>query len=145
MSEDIKYYLNLPYDIHIETDSEDGKPVYYAYILELGKHAWYGKGYTREEALKSLDEAKKDIIEYSIENNKPIPEPSRKIDEELPSGKFIVRTNPIIHKQLLDQSKEIGISFNLLVNQLLVRNSIITDVKNLISEKFKELFEDQYH
>lgn len=68
--------MKLPYEVLIETEFDEGKRVYYAYINELGMHACYGKGYTREEALKSLDEIKVDIISYLLENNKPIPKPS---------------------------------------------------------------------
>lgn len=139
MSKDLTYYLNLPYEIRIETDIDEGKKVYYAYISELGRHACYGKGNTREEALSSLDEVKKDIIASYLEHNNPVPEPSAPIEDILPRGKFVVRTNPIIHKRLLDQSRQMGISLNLLVNQLLVHNAQSVELKNYFDQKFDRL------
>ncbi|KPK95549.1 hypothetical protein AMJ80_04980 [bacterium SM23_31] len=139
MLNSLKYYLELPYDVHIETHIVEGKNVYYAHIEELGKHACYGKGSTREKALRSLDETKKNIISYLLKKGKAIPNPAPRIDEDLPSGNFVVRTNPHLHQQIAEQAKSLGISLNLYVNQLLARNVLFEEVKNYFDPQFDKI------
>lgn len=136
MYKKLEDYLKLPYEIHIETDYDEGlnKNVYYAHINEFGKNVCYGRGYSHEEALKSLNEVKKDIISYYIKKRIPIPEPIPKIDEDLPSGKFLIRTSPNIHQQLIKQAKQTGISLNLFVNHLLTKNMQMTEINKKLDE-----------
>lgn len=103
-------------------DEDEGRYFYIAYHEEFGKYSCRGEGQTADEAIKSLDAERKDLIEILIEKGKPVPEPSTDNNETLPSGNFPVRTSPIMHQRLLKMAKERNISLNLLVNQLLSQN-----------------------
>jgi predicted HicB family RNase H-like nuclease len=144
MNKNLQYYLKLPYDIHIETvyDEIAKEKVYYAYIDELGRFACYGEGRSIKEALKSLEEVKKDLISYYITKGTPIPEPEPKIEKELPSGNFVVRTAPLLHMQLAEQAKRAGVSLNLFVNNLLAQNLAqyqLSEIKDYFDVKFNEI------
>lgn len=151
MSRDLKYYLDLPYEIHVETDFDEGKRVYYAYISELGKHACYGKGDTIQAAVRELEATKKTVISYYLEKGVPIPEPHPKSEDELPSGNFVVRTSPLIHRQLIEQANRLGISMNLYVNQLLAQHLQSEDIKACVERlttvlgKMEKTCEDLQH
>jgi len=142
MSKDIKYYMELQYKIHIETtyDEDEKEKVYYAYIAELGKLSCYGRGNTIEEALKSLEDEKSEVIKYYLEKGIPIPEPE--LEKELPSGNFVVRTTPLLHMQLAEQAKRAGVSLNLFVNNLLAQNLAqyqLSEIKDYFDVKFNEI------
>jgi len=151
MSKDLEYYMELPYPIHIETtyDEDEKEKVYYAYIAELGKLSCYGRGNTIEEALKSLEDEKSEVIKYYLEKGIPIPEPE--LEKELPSGNFVVRTTPLLHMQLAEQAKQAGVSLNLFVNNLLAQNLAnyqLSEIKDYFDLKFNEMqdcFEQSKH
>jgi len=115
---DLKYYLNIDYPIVIEKDEYEGEQWYIAYSKELGKYSCYGRGSTKEEALKSFEVEKASFIEMLLDMGKPIPEPDVKPDRTY-SGFFNVRTSPFLHEMLVEQAKENNVSLNLYLNQLL--------------------------
>jgi len=119
-----KYYMDLPYTVHIEEQKDEDGHFFYAYIDELGKYTCYGVGKSIEEALKSLEVAKEVTIEDILAAGKAVPLPKEE-EEVLPSGRFVVRTSPRLHAQLTEQARKEGISLNLLVNILLSQNIVL--------------------
>lgn len=115
---DLQYYMNLEYNIILERIESEGEGYYIAYSNELGKYACYGRGESHSEALNSFIEEKQTFIEYLFNEGAEIPEPVNKSDEKY-SGVFNVRTSSIIHSSLVTQAKELDISLNLYLNQIL--------------------------
>jgi len=113
----LDHYLSLQYDL-IVAHLGDGEMAFKAYAKELDQDAFYGLGSTREEAIESFEEVRSELIPYYFENDIPIPKPESK-EENLPSGKFLVRTSPYTHKHLIDLALDQGMSLNATVNKVL--------------------------
>jgi predicted RNase H-like HicB family nuclease len=109
MNKEISYYLSLPYKTILEFEHEDKSWV--AYCPELGRGTCYAIGESKSEALELLEETKKTIFEYAIEEGKKIPEPVSD-DDELPSGNFILRLPRTTHKKLKAEAENEGVSLN---------------------------------
>ena len=71
MSKDLSYYMRLPYTAVLEADSESSGFV--ASIPLLNRCLTCGD--TREEALRNLDDAKRQWLTTALERKVPIPEP----------------------------------------------------------------------
>ena len=71
----IDYYMNLDYDIFIEQLPEEDGGGFIAYIPFLGKDMFTASGDTVEEALRILEDVKRDQFEYMLEQGIPIREP----------------------------------------------------------------------
>lgn len=137
-NKDLKYYKALEYNIIIEKEEEKGESWYIAYTNELGKFACYGRGETQIEALNSLIEEKEAFIEYLFNEGQSIPEP-KKGGSERYSGIFNVRTSPSIHANLVNQAKEMDISLNLYLNQVLAAAANKGNIKNVVMDKLFEI------
>lgn len=135
---DLKYYQNLEYGIRIELTKESEHPFYMAYCDELGKYACYGRGETQMVAIQEFLEEKNSFIEYLFNSGETIPEPKGDENERF-SGFFNVRTSPIIHALLVSQSKELGISLNLYLNQILSAATEKKGIENCVLDKLSEL------
>ena len=116
-------------------DEDEGQYYYIAWHEEFGKYSCRGEGETADEAFESLDVERADLIDILLEKGKPIPEPIAENDEILPSGNFPVRTSPVIHQRLLKMAKEMKISLNLLVNQLLTQNLTCEQIFQYFDER----------
>ena len=134
----LDYYKNLEYSIIVEKQEADDESWFIAYSSELGKIACYGRGYTRAEAIDSFLEEKDAFIEYLFDEGKSIPEPC-KLEYEKYSGFFNVRTSPIIHANLVHQARELGVSLNLYLNQLLSAAIERNNLNNNVLSKLTEL------
>jgi len=75
MKKDLNYYLNLRYKIELIPIPEEDGGGWRAEIPELGRYAFVGDGETVEEALRSLEETKKDYFEDWYKKGIEIPEP----------------------------------------------------------------------
>lgn len=109
-------YMKLPYKIELYPDVEEGG--YAVACPELP--GCLSCGETIEEAIESIEDAKKAWFDAAIEDGYPIPEPS-KIDDY--SGQFKIRMPKSLHKKLAEQSKAEGISMNQYCIYLLSMNS----------------------
>lgn len=69
--------LNYPVHIYQVIDEEDGDVYFYAFLPDFGHAACSAVGDTPGEALQALENVKKDVIQHYLENNKPLPEPSK--------------------------------------------------------------------
>jgi predicted HicB family RNase H-like nuclease len=100
------YYLNLPYTIILERWDDAKNPYWVARVAELPHCMIHGD--TPEEAIKEIEEVKKDWITSNLKRGLNIPEPSpRKY-----SGKMILRISPTLHKLLAHRAEVEGMSLN---------------------------------
>ena len=111
---DLAYYLDLSYPVQLSHQSEDDDEYWLAEILDLP--GCMADGSNPDEALKSLEEAKRLGIETQIEDGYEVPEPAQAHDY---SGKFLVRMPKSLHHGLAVQAKREGVSMNQYVISLL--------------------------
>lgn len=137
-NKDLQYYKDLAYNIIVEKQEMDGETWFIAFTNELGKFACYGRGETQIEALNSFMEEKEVFIEYLFNKGESIPEPKND-DSEKFSGFFNVRTSSIIHANLVHQAKELNISLNLYINQILAASIESNRIENTIMNKLGEI------
>ena len=139
---DLQYYKALDYNIIIEKQEMDNESWFIAYTNELGKFSCYGQGITQIEALKDFHKEKDDFIEYLFNESKIIPEPKKEESYNF-SGIFNVRTSSIIHANLVNQAKDLNISLNLYLNQILAsaveRKTVECEIMNKLSEITSQL------
>lgn len=137
-TKDLKYYKSLIYNIVVEKQEEEGDIWFIAYTNELGKIACYGRGESQIEALTSFMEEKDSFIEYLFNEGETIPEP-KIAESNRYSGFFNVRTSSIIHANLVQQAKELDISLNLYINQILASGIESKRIEGIIMDKLGEI------
>ncbi len=118
--------LSWRYDIVFRKELVNGQQRFVAYTRELDPDVIYGIGETREEAEKSLNKVKEAVFEHYIQRGVEIPRPLE--DERLPSGKFVVRTQPRVHAKLLRIAKRDKVSLNTLVHTLLANYTTMDEL-----------------
>ncbi|WP_373893572.1 toxin-antitoxin system HicB family antitoxin [Virgibacillus sp. CBA3643] len=134
MSKDLKYYLSLDYNIDLQPIAEEDGGGWLASLPEL--EGCMSDGATQTEALKNLEDAKVDWLEFCIENSLPIPEPKIYTNEY--SGKFTLRVGKTVHKKLVKASEQEGVSVNNLVNGFVNAGLQETVGSNYFPELVKE-------
>lgn len=135
---DLTYYLSLIYDLVIRQRTIDGSTEYMVFANELEKDVFYGVGCTIQEAIESFHDAKSEIFELYIEKGLQIPEP-RKHDDCLPSGRFLLRTSPKIHRDLIKCAKENKQSLNAYVNAVLQQACTYEDFFNIAKRELSNM------
>lgn len=144
---DLNYYMSLDYPIIVEKQKEGEESWYIAYTSAFGKYACYGQGDTATEAIERFYQEKDIFIAFLFNEGENIPEPSPVSDKF--SGVFNIRTSPVIHAKMVEQAKEMGISLNLYLNQILSAaveqrkndHQIINKLSQLCSQLEKHHFE----
>lgn len=109
-------YMKLPYKIELYPDVEEGG--YTVACPELP--GCLSCGETIEDAIASIEDAKRAWFDAAVEDGYPIPEPC-KVDDY--SGQFKIRMPKSLHKKLAEQSRAEGISMNQYCIYLLSMNS----------------------
>ena len=106
IEKDLEYYSKLPYTLILE-QCDDGKgPYWVARVAELPHCLIHGD--TPEEAVREIEEVKRDWIKSNLERGLPIPEPRpRKY-----SGQIALRISPSLHKLLVYRAETEGMSLN---------------------------------
>ena len=103
---DLEYYVKLSYTIILE-QWDDGKgPYWVARIAELPHCLIHGD--TPEEAVREIEEVKRDWIKSNLERGLPIPEPRPRNY----SGQIRLRITPSLHKLLTYRAETEGMSLN---------------------------------
>ena len=105
--EDVKKYLNLPYNYIIHPVNDESGFYFYARVLELD--GCQSTGETFEEAYKNLMEAMEGWIEAKLEGGFEVPLP---VGYENFSGKFVIRMPKSLHYKLSIEAKQEGVSLN---------------------------------
>ncbi len=116
----LDYYLSLDYDVKVVRVEDDGDFLYKAYASELDSSAFYGVGATKAEAINSFEEVRRNLFEHFFERGIPTPEPQRE-EQDLPSGRFLLRTTSDVHARLTELARSKNQSLNAFVNDILVR------------------------
>jgi antitoxin HicB len=113
MEKDLNYYMNLPYTIILE-ERDDGRGRYVAArIKELPGCLSHGD--TPEEAVRDIQDAKREWLESNMEDGLPIPEP------QTYTGQFHLRITPALHKSLAQMAELENTSLNHDLATLLAR------------------------
>jgi len=102
-----KEYLDLPYNILIRHIKDESGTYYFAQVQELD--GCMSDGATLEEAHANILEAMEGWIETRLEAGFPIPMP---ISNNNYSGKFIVRLPKSLHRRLVIEAENEGVSLN---------------------------------
>jgi predicted RNase H-like HicB family nuclease len=114
----IDQYMKLPYKIEVIPDVDDGG--YGVCIPDLP--GCLSTGESIEEAIRNIEEAKKEWITAAIEEGLTIPEPSPEADLSSYSGQFKLRIPKSLHRSLSEHAKKEGISMNQYCLYLLTKN-----------------------
>jgi antitoxin HicB len=104
MNKDLDYYLNLPYTIELIPEPGGG---WFVGIKELP--GCMTDVDSPEEALREINEIKREWLEIALEEGLTIAEP--KLDEEY-SGKFNLRVPKSLHRKLAEAAEADGVSLN---------------------------------
>lgn len=107
-------HANLDYPVELFRRDDEGDQYWVAEIPDLP--GCVADGDTPEEAVESLEEAKRLWIEARLENGHPIPEPT---DTRGYSGRLLLRMPKSLHRKLAAQSRREGTSLNMYVVSLL--------------------------
>jgi len=95
------------------TWSEDDNE-YIGLCVEFPSLSWLDK--TQEDALKGIRKVVTDVVEDMQAHGEKVPEP---IACKHYSGKFMVRVLPEVHRNLVIEAEEAGVSLNRLINSKL--------------------------
>lgn len=132
MKKDLKYYLGLRYQITITPIAEERGGGYEAAIPQLGRYTFVGDGDTIENAIKNLNKIKKEYFKNFLKERIAISEPEKGDEEH--SGRILLRLPKYIHKALLEQARNAGISLNQHISNLVAFGIPIHELKKTIKE-----------
>lgn len=113
VNKDLEYYLHLPYTITVKRGTGDGAEYWIARVLELPHCMTHGA--TPEEALRDIEDAKREWLKSNLEAGLPIPEPAKF------TGQYHLRMPPSLHEALALKSESEGISLNQFIITTLAR------------------------
>lgn len=124
----LEYYTKLPYNIIVEQWDDGNGPYYVARVVELPHCLIHGD--TPEEAIKEIEEVKKDWIKSNLERGLKIPEPvSHKY-----SGQIRLRIPPSLHRIIVDRARVENVSLNQYMATALAQSVGLSD---MVKEKAK--------
>lgn len=112
----IEYYMQLPYSILLHEVDDDAERYWIAEVPELPGCKSHGS--TVEEAVKSVEEAKKDWILDSLEKGEEVPIP---VERERYSGKTLLRMSRSLHRALSLMAEAEKLSLNQLIVTILAK------------------------
>jgi len=137
MKKDLTYYMKLKYKIEIIPIPKNRGGGFEASIPQLGSYAFVGQSETAEEALKDLEETKKENFEEYIEKGIEIPEPEEPKREF--RGDFLLRMPTFLHESLYAGAKENNVSLNQYINYLLTTCMTLDSLEKKIGELAQEV------
>lgn len=111
----LEYYESLPYTIIVEQWDDGSGPYWVARVAELPHCLIHGD--TPEEAIKEIQQVKRDWIKSNLERGLKIPEPAL----HKYSGQIRLRIPPSLHKLLWDRAIVEDTSLNQFVTTALAR------------------------
>lgn len=131
VKKDLEYYAKLPYTIILE-QWDDGKGTYWvARVAELPHCLIHGD--SPEEAIREIEEVKKDWIKSNLERGLNIPEPRpRKF-----SGQIRLRISPSLHRLLAFRAETEGMSLNQYMSTMLA-TSVGLSIERAAAKKVKD-------
>ncbi|MBM2825516.1 MAG: hypothetical protein HW402_1180 [Dehalococcoidales bacterium] len=132
----IEYYTQLPYSILLHQVEDEGKKYWIAEVPELPGCKSHGS--TVEEAVESVEEAKKDWIEDSLEKGEDVPVP---VERESYSGRILVRMSRSLHRALSLMAESEKLSLNQLIVTILAKEVGRLDILNRVEDKIDRLLD----
>ncbi len=109
----LEYYLRLPYTVTLKHGTGDGAEYWIARVLELPHCMTHGA--TPEEALRDIEDAKREWLKSNLEAGLPIPEPAKF------TGQYHLRMPPSLHEALTLKSESEDVSLNQFIITALAR------------------------
>lgn len=106
IEKDLEYYSKLPYTIILEQWDDGNGPYWVARVAELPHCLIHGD--TPEEAVREIEEVKRDWIKSNLGRGLSIPEPRPRNY----SGQIRLRITPSLHKLLTYRAETEGMSLN---------------------------------
>ncbi len=134
MKEDIIKILGYSYVVQQLPDDEEGG--YNLFIPVLGKLSCRAYGDTFEEAYSNLC----DVLAYFVQEYKdkgielPKEQDDESIEEEIFSGRTVLRMPKDMHKQLAVSAKRNGISLNTYLVSLLEKESTMEEMMSILTK-----------
>lgn len=132
----IEYYMQLPYSILLHQVEDEGEKYWIAEIPELPGCKSHGS--TVEEAVKSVEEAKKDWITDSLEEREEIPIP---VERDRYRGRILVRMSRSLHHALSSMAESEKLSLNQLIVTILAKEVGRLSVLNRVEDKVDRLLD----
>ncbi len=132
----IEYYAQLPYPILLHQVEDEGVKYWMAEIPDLPGCRSHGA--TLEEAIDSVEEAKRDWIADSLDARESVPVP---VDRARYSGKTLVRMSRSLHRALALLADSEKLSLNQLIVTILAKEAGRLDVLNRAEDKMDRLLE----
>jgi antitoxin HicB len=130
----IEYYMQLPYSILLHEIEDEGEKYWIAEVPELPGCKSHGS--TIGEAVKNVEEAKKDWILDSLEEGDEIPTP---IERDRFSGKTLVRMSRSLHRALSLMAESEKLSLNQLIVTTLAKEVGRLGVLNRVEDKLDKV------
>ncbi|OGO24306.1 MAG: hypothetical protein A2Z28_00155 [Chloroflexi bacterium RBG_16_51_9] len=130
----VDYYMQLSYSILLNEVEDDGQKYWLAEVPELPGCKSHGSNV--EEAVKSLEEAKRDWIQDSLENGEQVPVP---VERDRYSGKTLLRMSRSLHRALSLMAETEKISLNQLIVMTLAKEVGKFSVLNPVGHKIDDL------
>ncbi|MBI2851272.1 MAG: toxin-antitoxin system HicB family antitoxin [Chloroflexi bacterium] len=113
-NKDLEYYLELPYTITLKRGTGDGGEYWIARVLELPHCMTHGAA--PEEAIRDIEDAKREWLRSNLEAGLPIPEPAKF------TGQYHLRMPPSLHEALTLKSESEDVSLNQFIITALARS-----------------------
>ena len=132
----IEYYAQLPHPILVHQIEDEGVKYWMAEIPDLPGCKSHGA--TVEEAIASVEEAKRDWIADSLDAGESVPVP---VDRVRYSGKTLVRMSRSLHRGLALLADSEKLSLNQLIVTILAKEAGRLDVLNRAEDKMDRLLE----
>ena len=136
----IEYYMRLPYSILLHEVEDEGEKFWIAEVPELPGCKSHGS--TVEEAVKSVEEAKKDWILDSLKKGEEVPTP---IERDRYSGRMLVRMSRSLHRSLALIADAENLSLNQLIVTMIAKEAGRLNVLNRVEDKVDNLLDKIDH
>ena len=132
----IEYYMQLPYSILLHEVVDNSEKYWIAEVPELPGCKSHGS--TVEEAVKSVEEAKKDWVLDSLEKDEEVPVP---VERDSYSGKMLVRMSRSLHRSLSLIADAERLSLNQLIVTILAKEVGRLSVLNRVEQKIDNVLD----
>jgi len=126
-NKELEYYLRLPYTITVKRGTGDGEEYWIARVLELPHCITHGT--SPEEALRDIEDAKREWLISNLEAGLPIPEPVKF------TGQYHLRMPPSLHEALAIKSESEDVSLNQFMITALARAVGYADKPSKLSKR----------
>ena len=132
----IEYYMQLPYSILLQEVEDEGEKYWIAEVPELPGCKSHGS--TVEDAVKSVEEAKRDWILDSLKEREEVPTP---VERDRYSGRMLVRMSRSLHRSLALMADAEKLSLNQLIVTMLAKEVGRLNVLNRVEDKVDSLLQ----